>query len=208
MKNKFVYFDHQLYKIECIIEKELDDFFNSCFISAYQLSEIISEDTDNICDGLFEKKVVSSEDITSLISRINEIICGEIGIDNENIEYEFLNTKEIYSLNSYNDFILKKGREYRITHYTAHLAENVINNSFSHILGKCTSNNIVDFVSGYAGVGKWVLGKNHKSELTKKFQKNIYQYLKGMLINLKTIIKNELIMEWENDYCIESAVEV
>lgn len=198
MENKSVYFDHQFHKIERIIEKEVEMFFHLCVCAAYELSVRIAKDTNIICEELFENNVVSKEDINELLFRIHAKICDELKIDNQYVVIENKDTMEkIDPIQYQTDFLMKKEKEYKATQFTAHIAENIICNSFSHVLGNCSSSSMVEFVSGYAGFGKWVLGKNNKSAMRNRFQKNIYQTWKGTLINIKTKIKTELLMEWE-----------
>ena len=177
------------------IEEELGLFFKSCKKAAYVFSAMISKDPSNYSKATFEDMVVSPDEISELITRIDERISFELGIVDDAKEMQY-RTDGFDDLEFRNEMIDRQINEYRMTNRITKISENIITGSVSLILGDAFSSNILDYFFSKAKIAERLLENNNHDFQAERFQKEIYSHIEGALINIKTKLKDELTMKW------------
>lgn len=186
---------------KAIISKELDLFFERRIKAASKYSYQIAQNPKEYSQNAFEAFVISKKSIEELLDRINRRLCQEFNLDGDAAGSRRTHTGCKQTAN-YDDMIANKIHSFKKTKRITAVSENIIDDTISCVIGNACSSNIVDFVAGNMGLGGWLLGGNSSKAQAARFQKDIFRHLKGMLINTKTKIKNELSAQWA-DYTAE-----
>ncbi|HWQ77892.1 MAG TPA: hypothetical protein VN381_03705 [Anaerovoracaceae bacterium] len=210
MMHNLVYINENIRILDSIclnyIEEELENFMKSCRKAAYVFSMMVAKDPSSYSKEAFEEMVVSPGEIDELTARINDRICRELQFPCDVPETDSAAV-------SLDDFELHQGEikrrleRYRITNRVTKISENVITGSVSLILGDAFSSNILDYIFSRTKLGERLLSDNNHISQTKRFQKETYRHIEGVLINLKAKIRNELMTKW-SQYLNENTTRV
>lgn len=203
MQNNVIYINENIDKYRrdleetCIncIDEETSLFFKSCFKTASAFSMMVAKDAKSYSKETFESVVVSPAEIKELVERINGRISREIDLE-EGLSVQVEPDVNIGGSFVYDHVIDRRIHDYTISNKITAVSESVIGNAFSFIIGDAFSSNIVDYLFSKAKIGEKILGENNRYSRADRFQKELLGHIEGLLINMKTKLKNDLAAEW------------
>lgn len=195
MQSIYKYSDISMDKLErkciSIIEDDLDMFFNSCKKSAYAYSTMIAQDINKYNFDMFEKIVISSEEVKILIKRITQ----KLNIELENgMIFNNQTTKSLQFI-SHKLILDDSINNYKTTQKITKTCEKCINTAFSKTIKNICNNFALNLMFKKVNIGQKILGKNSYKNVSKIQQRKINNQIEGILINIKTDIRNQLIDE-------------
>lgn len=186
--------------IRNVISEELDLFFDHKIDAA---SEFIhkSVPAQDYSSQALNKLFLSQKDFEEIAVNIRSRVQGQSGIREELPELDIRRITEHYE-----KVLSTIINQYKMTNHMTSVSEHVIDDSISMILGKLTASSLIELASGYAGIGSWLLAGNSRKAQTGRIRKNIFNHVKGMLINMKILMENEMLQEWTFDDPAENRI--
>lgn len=195
MKSSHFYSQSNISELEmsCIllVERELDIFFSVHMKQAVVYSRMLADNLTLHGEKNFAEGVLSDcqvkECIESILSKVNMEIVKNMG-------YLHLSAVSIGSIEDYYvDLLGGTINSIEITQITSRICEDIIDLSISCILNKICWSSVVKEMLKKSISGKNILSKNNLANQKKKHQELIYNQIKGLLINVRVNLKNELI---------------
>lgn len=181
--------------IKNIIAEELAFVFNSRIEA---LSEFINKSDQHAQDysiRTFDEFFILRADIEEAVTKIKARIGGELGVSEELPELNIRNNMTDY----YDKVLSPIISRYKRTNFITAVSENITDDSIAAVLGSICSSNVIELAAGYTGVGAWLLAGNSRKAQAGRLRKNVFNHIKGVLINTKVQIENELLQKWA--YC-------
>lgn len=197
MFNQLAYINNDYIELEesyiSYIEEEIDSYFESCMNAANSFALMVAKDLQSYSKEAFETMVLAPKHVNALIHKINNRIYREMDMDVKT--FEKINT---YSLDfgQYDRILARRIRDYKGTQQITKWSEDIITNSFSYTMGDACSSNIVDYAVSKMKLGEKILGQNSNKGQIEKRHQQLYNHIEGMLINMKTKLKNDVIGNW------------
>ncbi|MCX7904085.1 MAG: hypothetical protein N2486_06195 [Caloramator sp.] len=195
MKRNVIYLQSFLDNIEkrClnIIDENIENYFLNIFKAALAYATLVSKDFKSHNKTNFENMVISDKEIFELINSINKKLLNEI----ESNFSIILNKEDNFSPNIKVDSLCIDNLVERlsITYEITKKAQNLIDSNISNIISLWTKNPVSSYIVGKLDFGKILLGKNSVDNLTQYNRERIYNTIKGLIENLKTELRIQLI---------------
>ena len=180
-------------EIDCVelIDYELTNFFSIRSRSAYNYSKIVAQNSENHSKANFEKTVLNYNELISLlndiINKLNDYI-GDCVISYEgNMKNRF--DENLILFHTLNYTVLQN----ETTHSITICCEEIINKAILKSLNLFHSDLISNYFLNKFDFGKLILGRNNSQILIEKYEKELYNRIEGLLINIKIDLRNMLI---------------
>jgi hypothetical protein len=172
-----------------LIEQELDKFFRACVKSAYAYSHMIVKDFKSHSPANFAQIVVSGEEIQDLLAHLVEKLNAELkkSYPGVSLAKDPVNQADIDI--SQLDSSLES---FQLTQQITKKCESIIDGLVLQMF-QVKANYVLDYLIARARPGEKILGENSCNNQQKKQQEKIFGQLEGLLINIKTNLKNTLI---------------
>ncbi|MFL0197151.1 hypothetical protein ACJDU8_16530 [Clostridium sp. WILCCON 0269] len=191
-----IYFGYYVSEFEkvyiSLIEKELDVFFSTCLKSAETYSAIIANKPSLHNKEIFEQLVLSSKTIENflenIILKVNEQFNNNA--NDLQINYEYVNS---FDFNKYNTFLENTIKNFTTTQIVTKVSERIVDFAISSIFDMLCPDIMINNLCDKIISGKKVLHKNNLQNQVKRHDKLIYKQIEGLLINVKTNLRNQLI---------------
>jgi len=188
-----------------IITEELDYVFDSRIKAVSEfLFDASAQKVQEYSVSVFDDFLIFDKDIEDAELRIKTRICNELEVSEELPELNsYINLSE-----QYERVLSPIIRRYKVTNRITSASEYAIDEAFSLFIGKVSSNNIVELASGKIGIGDWLLAGNSRKSQVKRLQETIFNHIKGLLINLRIQMENEMIKKWSFWDAMEDGIAV
>lgn len=179
---------------KCIkkIEKELETFFSSRMKSAYTYSFLAAQNLHSYNCEDFEKMVFSQDELNDLLQNILTEINEEFieNIIDTQLSDSYTN---IINIKNVDNIIKDTAKTFQINQKISKTCEMIMNNVFSKTLKSILPNPLTTLVVKKINFGNRFFGEySYKGQIARQ-QEHIYKQLEGIIINMKTDTRNELI---------------
>ena len=176
-----------------IIDEHLEMFFNGCSKAAYGYSVMISMDSRNFNLNTFESMIISKNEIeyniNNIIIKVNKEIEKYLGCyitDNNMLTFDYSgqqicqnlkDTLEIYKVTQ------------NITKACERTLKTIFNKAFKNICPYKPAHILIKKIN----ISDKILGNNSYKNQVDVHQEKLFNQLQGLLINLKTDLRNSII---------------
>lgn len=174
-----------------IIERELELFFEFAKKAAYSYSLTVSKNLRNADIDSFKELVLSESDIEKTVNNILFHINNEI---KKHISYSDIDIS-LEDLNKYDEnigILENTFMEYKDLQILNNISEYILNSVINEAVKKLSPGFYVDLIIKKANLTEFLLGFNSSKRQTRLYAEQIYAQIQGILINIKTDIRNEI----------------